>query len=697
MWKALSARGCRTAAGAPLLLPLCAVVAALLIGRGTEASWLPVLGVFPVLLLAAVWRLWRIGCMALVLVLISAVQLVTMQEHSAALRAEAERNGELQLSGTVERTLRRGCIVGTGLNGARVAVYGEGTAYWRMGDRVRMRLLPQEDTAPLFPGMYDAEAWRRAEGLAGSYRLLQAEVTGHPWSWAALRGWGSHARSVLARHLMPDGTEKEAERQVLCALVLGAKEEADDETLATFRRGGCLHIFAVSGLHVGMVSALLWWLLGRCRLRPVVLRPLILLLVGAYVLVTGAAVPALRAYLMLAVYFLSFLLRRPWSALNTWCFAALLTLMPAPYQLGNAGFLLSFAVYAAIGLGCRFCLQHDRPWFGPDAAIPFTLLTRWELWWKAREQWLRGIVVVSLCAWLMALPLSAFFFHTVNTTGFLVNMAAAPLSFIVMAAGLLHLLLGGLPWVGVVTSFAAVKSAACLLALVNVFGNLPFSYLPTSAQQKPDTILVLPLGYGMSCCVLGNPGVVIEPGGSSEARYLTAPALFSGGLHPAALLPLRHTSAAREGAAMVLREQPQAKLLEASSACFRTAAGRYTLFPAAVDAPKAPQANHYPILLWEPADTALRVMYVGDASRLTWERIPPEERRADILILGAHPSLPLADAETWQEMGVRSLILLPSAAATPLPAVLPFQVYRVPEDKLLLRVSELSGTSPSAP
>lgn len=672
-------RARRLAAEAPLLVPLAAVVC------GLCGLWLVAV---LLLFLLCCWRQWRMALFSAVVTSVALFHALAVQRSETALKQALDEQGVVELCGTLERVKEHFAVLNTGWNGVRVSLHGTLPEHCRQGDVVTVTAEEKEDILPPFPGMFDSVAWRRSQGIAAGLQILECRRMGSPFSLAWLQARGLRVREFLASRLMPPGTEADAGRQVLCAMVLGAKDEADAETLADFRRGGCLHVFAVSGLHVGIIAFILWQVMIGLHLRPNPARWLSLLLVGLYVLVTGAPVSAFRAYVMLAVLLVAVLSRRRVSLLNTWCFAALLTLLADPSQLGNAGFLLSFAVYAAICAGWRLCQRFDSPWFGPDAYIPYVLLTPNELAVKGRELQFRGVVVVSLCAWLAALPITLYFFHTATPYSFITNIVIAPIVLVVMGAGLAQLALGWVPYLGWLTDFVAVKAATVLLAVVTFFGDGSASYLPAAAPQPADTLLVLPMGYDHTCCVLGNPGVVIEPGNDYESSHVSAPALFYGGFTPAAVLPVRPTEAALNAARNVQRENGNAVLLPPSKELRRwtNEAGTFTVYPAAEDLPARPAANRCPLVVWQHGEQ--RVMYMGDASRLTWETLPPEERRADILILGHHPALPLSDPQDWEEMGVKTLILLPSARHLPLPSQLPCRVLRADKEKLLLQTAE---------
>lgn len=611
--------------GAPLFLPLVAVA-----GSIPGGWWL--LASVVAIVLPLCCRLFRISICALLFALVAGLHTQLVEQRAERFREDAEWQEVVQLSGTVERILRRGCVLSTGWNGVRVVLRGN-TPY-TPGDMVQVRAQWREPGPAGVPGVFDSTAWMRGQGIAASLDFIDGEKLGKPISLRTIQYWGLRIRELLSARLMPPGTEQDAARQVLCALVLGDKGAAEPRTMEDFRNGGCLHAFAVSGLHVGLVSGILWFLLRMVRVRPVVIRPLLLVAVGVYVLITGCAVPAIRAYLMLAVLLLGFMLQRRVSLLNTWSFAALVILVSAPSQLYNAGFLLSFGVYAVICVAAFLC-QTEKPWFGPDDYIPASLRTSWEIRWGNFEMCLRGMVVVSLSAWLLSVPVTLYFFHSANALSFLTNIAIAPLLPVVMFCGLSHMILGGISWVGMFTDWAAHKSAALLLGIVGWFGDLPYAYLPAQEPASLHSILVQGTGFGGSFTVLGNHGLLVDCGNETTAALKTVPTLFHAGYTPAALLITTPRVSSGGGAHVVRRMWPgipviNAHELSAEGLSFETQCGRFVLYPPKNRSARKNALDYHPVVLWE--SPAGRVLYVGNASYPSYAALL--QQQADVVISG---------------------------------------------------------------
>lgn len=641
---------------APLFLPLVAVVGAIVGSWGWSVVCLS-------LLVAVILKLWRFAVAIILCVCIACLQQERHNSQAMQFRRMLDANPIVTLEGTVTRVLNAGCVLNTGWNGVNVVVR-DANLSWKEGDYVKLTAEYKKHAPTLLPGMFDAEKWMRQQNIAAQMRLVQGEYIGHPFSWAALTGAASAVRESLSRRLMPPGCEHDARRQVLCALVLGDKSRADDETMLDFRKGGCLHAFAVSGLHVGLVCGILWGVLRLFRVRLSISRPVVLIVSGLYVVMTGFAVPAVRAYVMLAVVLVGSMLRRRVSLLNTWSFAALLILLISPHQLSNAGFQLSFIVYAAICVAARLILS-ESAWFGPDAYLPYRIRSNAERRCAQWELFLRGVVIVSLCAWLVSLPITMTQFHTLNPLSFLTNIIIAPLLPIVMFAGLSALLLGSVPWLGAFMTHAALISADWLLSLVAFCGAMPVSYLPAHPPQSTDGIVLISTGYGGSACQLGNGGLLIAGGNAQTARFHIEPAIFHAGFRPAALLITPPSKKRAECKDILSATWPNIRIIDTARMtqaimCLETSAGRFSFVAPPADLPKKTIANASPIVLWEGGKH--RVLYVGDASLLTFQSLPHEWRQADILILGYNKKMPLNDAELILSTHASQIILLPSAA-----------------------------------
>lgn len=178
----------------------------------------------------------------------------------------------------------------------------------------------------------------RSRRVAAMFRVAAGDIAGYePGIMGRLLAW----RDIMARRLT-GGLEPVAVRREAAALFFGCRSGIDRAAQVSSIRSGTIHLYSVSGLHVGIWGCLLLWCCRGLPYRWRYLVPPLPLL--AYVLTTGANPPALRAWGMLTVWSLlrASLLWMPGTAVLAWTAAVLLWLNPA--SIADAGFLYSFTI-----------------------------------------------------------------------------------------------------------------------------------------------------------------------------------------------------------------------------------------------------------------------------------------------------------------------------------------------------------------
>ena len=307
--------------------------------------------------------------------------------------------------------------------------------------RVRMK-------TPETPVMY-GERWR----LTGRYRSYASGYGGTQGSFytagrdaqriqeapASLKGFCYPLRRRAARVFCLEMQSFPAHTHLLQALLLGYRYGLPEDLYRTFARTGTLHIFAISGLHVGVMAAIIiaaLKLLGVSKPRwGFFLIPLLFF----YVLSTGMKSSAFRAFTMASVYFAAPLIRRRPDSVSAIALAAIILLLINPLQLGDPGFLLSFTVVSGIVMVHRYVRHRFSGFSRPGWAVPLAQLS------GPRPVIAAGravalLALTSAAAWLFSVPLTAAFFHTVSPAALLANLVVIPLTFMVVLTGCLSLL-----------------------------------------------------------------------------------------------------------------------------------------------------------------------------------------------------------------------------------------------------------------
>ncbi|MBU2025162.1 MAG: ComEC/Rec2 family competence protein [Patescibacteria group bacterium] len=146
------------------------------------------------------------------------------------------------------------------------------------------------------------------------------------------------------------------ERGLIQALLTGDKSEIDQKTQDNFRLAGVSHLVAISGMHIAIIADLIFMLvfsLGFPRKAAFVFCGGI---VFCFVVLVGAPVSAIRAFIMAGLGFLAKICGRKIWMNNLLCFSASVIVFYNPLVVWHdAGFWLSFsAVWGLVNLGSVF-------------------------------------------------------------------------------------------------------------------------------------------------------------------------------------------------------------------------------------------------------------------------------------------------------------------------------------------------------
>ena len=220
----------------------------------------------------------------------------------------------------------------------------------RYGDRITFSSLLRVPSPTRNPGGFDWRTWLEQRGIHFTATIRKTDlvrVDAHDQGNPVIAL--SQRLSEYLEQVLRLGLENEPKLAgALAGMVLGRRSEIPPETYADFQRTGVFHVFAINGLHVGLVTAVVLIVLRLARIPrrwcAVAAVPLLIL----YVFATGAHPGAVRALVMACVWLIGWMLVRPADSLNTLAGAALVILIGAPRQLLDGGFILSFAVVLAI-------------------------------------------------------------------------------------------------------------------------------------------------------------------------------------------------------------------------------------------------------------------------------------------------------------------------------------------------------------
>ncbi|MBR5085846.1 MAG: ComEC/Rec2 family competence protein [Muribaculaceae bacterium] len=256
---------------------------------------------------------------------------------------------------------------------------------------------------------------------------------------------------VMGSRMSPDT------QSLIIAMLLGNSDFISRETRDIFSQAGVAHVLALSGLHVAIIAFMIWFLLfplDYLRARRLRLIITILILI-AYDIVTGLSPSVVRATVMLSFVFMSMILYRKSTPLNSLFSAALAILVFSPSSLFGAGFQLSFITVAALIIFYgNFNVKY------PDNKFLKYLYTT---------------LLTSLVAMLSTIILTAYYFNTVSLSSALSNVVIMPILPVFMLLGALALffLSAGVDALFIDKALNAMSSA--MNGTIGWFASLPLS------------------------------------------------------------------------------------------------------------------------------------------------------------------------------------------------------------------------------
>ena len=298
-------------------------------------------------------------------------------------------------------------------------------------------------------------------------------------------------------------------KSFISGIVLGIRHDTPEDIEEPFQQTGTIHLFAVAGLHVGIVAALLWVLAAIARLPRKRAAVFIIPSLFFYAAVTGLHIPALRAAVMASILVGSYFFERRVFLPNSLAAAAFFILCWNTNELFSTGFQLSFAVVGVIVLFADPLFRIFQRGAAPDPFLPQSLVRGPRRWMHSSYEWLCGGAVVSLAAWVGSLPLILWYFHLVTPISFLANLVVVPIAFFVLAVALLSLIATPLlPWVAIVFNNANWALATLVIGIVHLFAQIPGGHFyvgkPDWGNRISAKMTVLDLGAGAAVHVRAN-------------------------------------------------------------------------------------------------------------------------------------------------------------------------------------------------
>ena len=301
--------------------------------------------------------------------------------------------------------------------------------------------------------------------LLGCCRISYASPYYHQSQWQqSVERKAKGVQTMLIARLGQSGVSPQT-LALAQALTLGKRDDLPSGMRRAYNRVGASHLLALSGLHLGIIYGILYFIFIRwirhSKLRWMALPPILLCLWG-YVVVAGMPVSLLRAALMLSLLTMLSLMQYATDPLHPLSLSAIIILLISPTELWSISFQLSFvSVFFLVAL-----------WTPLREMLP-------------RLNWAVQLVAVSCVASLGTLPLVAYYFHQVALLGPLLSLVLIPLTTLIIYLSLAAMICPVAP-----IGWLLDKAVMLQQHVIDAAGSLPFATLERVHPPLLQVVLI---------------------------------------------------------------------------------------------------------------------------------------------------------------------------------------------------------------
>lgn len=254
----------------------------------------------------------------------------------------------------------------------------------------------------------------------------------------------------------------EDEGAFLSAMLCGDKSEMPQSMKTSMYRSGIGHIFAVSGAHLVIVSALFSAAVSAVIRSKRTVYALSLVEIWGFALFAGFSVSVVRAAVMLTLGQSGFIFGRKSDCLNSLGLSAILLTVGSPYSALSPSFALSFTAVFALGV------------IAPKIIKKMSV--------KKHVSKLTGYAVGSACVLMFTAPVSALFFGGISVMSVISNLLLVPVCTLALQISFLTVFTGGWELIAVPALRLSEFIVKPVIKAAEVISSLNFSYV--TAENK---------------------------------------------------------------------------------------------------------------------------------------------------------------------------------------------------------------------
>ena len=294
------------------------------------------------------------------------------------------------------------------------------------GDRISLRAELNPPPWPAAPGSYDfaRRSWFQGVGAVGFSRSAPGLIARGSDGVFDLSIWLERVRHDMTRRIQASASGDVG--AINAALMTGEQGAISEHTMQVMRDSGLAHLLSISGVHFALVAGLLFFTIrfgfalwpGLALRYPIKKWAAGAALTGAfaYLLISGASVPAERSFFMIALVLLAVMIDRSALSMRLIAWAAALVLLLEPESVTGPSFQMSFGAVCALIATYEAMNRRFAEW-RRDAGLM-----------RRAAIYLGAMLLTTTVATLATAPYAVFHFNRLALYGLAANLIAIPLT-----------------------------------------------------------------------------------------------------------------------------------------------------------------------------------------------------------------------------------------------------------------------------
>ena len=287
-----------------------------------------------------------------------------------------------------------------------------------IGTTVKISGKLEEIPEPRNPGEFDSRQFYACQKIY--YFMKNGAVLA--WSSKYSR-YGQFMQNLKSKIMQTLDIAAKEDAGIFEAMLLGEKDNLEDEVKIRYQMAGIIHILAISGLHISVLGIGFFDLLKRAGFGNVSAGMVVLSVLLQYGILTGESVSAMRAVGMFLVAVGARIAGRTYDLLTALAVSAVLLLLDAPANLYNSGFWLSFGAVAGLGVVAPVLAGCIRVENRLAASVMKTLVS-------------------SIAVQMTTFPIMLRIYGEISLAGFFLNLLVLPTVSVVLVSGIAAVAVG---------------------------------------------------------------------------------------------------------------------------------------------------------------------------------------------------------------------------------------------------------------